>query len=587
MAPPAIKRPRQSLTRRLMTGSVWFMATRTLMTGSVWFMAGSFTTRWLSGEPAGRWLSEQALSSCGSSMSSLCETLPPKNGIGVNSTSKEILHLQPLLANEMDRMDFLGSSKERRLELPPPPQEIDGSSTGTKQLIRYFEARHQINETMHGKNKSKDLSGTAYERAQVVKHAPWMPRRKMCKESCCVEAVAISLAQDEHQIIHGRDAMDLSDLMVRHYDRSHRKGGRVQFHAQMLNEKMLPCLVPGTTIFVENHHKDLLYFWQKLRPQIEVPYVLITSLSDGNSPFARSENIGDPLLMKWYGTNPKYSKHPTFQKHYEKKFKPMHLGLAGFGFVKQEQHLLPYLRLNNFTNPFLDKARWDFSMEPFDFEKDVFIHFGLHKDHRRALWQVLCPNASATSVSCNRNTRTLAVTEIYAETSKHRFGVSPVGEGYDCYRTYELLLLGVIPIIEERYPESHDLFEGLPVIQMPNMRNANSTQQFTEAIKSYIESDKFQNANFEDGWQRLFLKYQRQQLLHDTGRDKEILVDEQGREYYQAYHYSVRDKSAENKVFCSEKGSCEFKNGGLGKKDWPQRKTQTQWGEQWAKSGRF
>eukprot|EP00797_Seminavis_robusta_P010851 Sro1805_g298830.2 (163) ;mRNA; r:16189-16677 len=116
-----------------------------------------------------------------------------------------------------------------------------------------------------------------------------------------------------------------------------------------------------------------------------------------------------------------------------------------------------------------------------------------------------------------------------------------------------MLLLGIIPIIEERFPESYDLFEGLPVIHMADMGEANSTQQFKDAIVNYIESDKFQESNFEAGWERLFLKHRRRQLLRDAGREKEIVVDDQGKEYYQAYLYSSDEKD----IFCRDNGSCE------------------------------
>lgn len=133
--------------------------------------------------------------------------------------------------------------------------------------------------------------------------------------------------------------------------------------------------------------------------------------------------------------------------------------------------------------------------------------------------------------------------------SHYRFGVSPPGYGFDCFRTYEMLLLGVIPIIEERDPESHHLFRDLPVVHMPDLLKATSKQQIVDNIQGYIASDQFQHANFDNGWARLFLKYRRQQLLRDTGRDKETIFDKEGREYYQAYHYSLLDPNIETDFF--------------------------------------
>jgi hypothetical protein len=71
---------------------------------------------------------------------------------------------------------------------------------------------------------------------------------------------------------------------------------------------------------------------------------------------------------------------------------------------------------------------------------------------------------------------------------------APPVYGYDCCRTYEMLLLGVIPIIfEDMGPESNGLLNGLPVVIMPKMRQATNRQECVDATHSYIASDKLQN----------------------------------------------------------------------------------------------
>jgi hypothetical protein len=112
----------------------------------------------------------------------------------------------------------------------------------------------------------------------------------------------------------------------------------------------------------------------------------------------------------------------------------------------------------------------------------------------------------------------------------------------------------VIPVIEERNPEIHQLFKDLPVVQMPRMREANTTQEFQTAIQNYLESDAFQNSAF-DGWQRLFLKYWRRKTLQDTGRD--IDQDEQGREYYLAWRYTSKSHKGKYTVPSQETAQSE------------------------------
>lgn len=54
--------------------------------------------------------------------------------------------------------------------------------------------------------------------------------------------------------------------------------------------------------------------------------------------------------------------------------------------------------------------------------------------------------------------------------ASHAFVLSPFGNGMDCFRTYEILLLGAIAVIPSgdsegrRWPAARETYEGLPVI---------------------------------------------------------------------------------------------------------------------------
>jgi hypothetical protein len=429
-------------------------------------------------------------------------------------------------------------SAENPLQAESPMQAEDPPF----QLRKYVELQDEIknpSEEIMPKRQQRDNSWSNYNRATIVEKAPWFTPRKMCKNTCCVETVAISLEQEKYQVINTRDGLDLADVMIPQGKvKPHElHGPHLKYHAQTLTKAMLPCLVPGTIIGIENH-KDIVFthFFHNLRPNIKVPYMITTTGSDGDSPEQHPEYLRDPLLIKWYATNPKYHDHQEFQKNIH-KFHPMKLGLSYQH--PQERRLLPYLKLNNFTNPFLDKSKWDFTKNKFDFTKDVFVHFGLqHAEERLPLWDLLCPTKVTNATSCNKETNRLSPHQIYSDMSQYRFGVSPPGRGYDCYRTYEMLLLGIIPIIEDMGPESRDLFKGLPVIIMPKMTKATNKQQFVDIIHSYIESENFQNATYEEGWGHLFFQHNRQDMLKYSKRMKEIVVDDAGKQYFQAYRYS-------------------------------------------------
>jgi hypothetical protein len=215
-------------------------------------------------------------------------------------------------------------------------------------IPRYYELEKEI------RNRTNDISHnseTAYNRARVVEEAPWFAPREICKESCCAKRVAISLDQDETQIINTVDGLDLAEVFVR-FNPIPR---HLQFHANVFHEKMLPCLQPGTTIHLDNYMEIRKYFWRRVRPNITVPFLLITSDTDAGSPTQWAERLEDPLLLKWYGMNPRHSEDSRFQQHVE-RFEPMPLGRSMNHF--QAKYLFKYLELSNFSNPFLDKRRW-------------------------------------------------------------------------------------------------------------------------------------------------------------------------------------------------------------------------------------
>jgi hypothetical protein len=53
--------------------------------------------------------------------------------------------------------------------------------------------------------------------------------------------------------------------------------------------------------------------------------------------------------------------------------------------------------------------------------------------------------------------------EYYTLLGQSKFVLSPPGRGWDCYRTYEALALGAVPIVRRQRPIS-DVVEGLPVL---------------------------------------------------------------------------------------------------------------------------
>jgi hypothetical protein len=419
------------------------------------------------------------------------------------------------------------------------------------------------------KDRAKTM--TAYSSATKISNSSWFQPTKICKETCCAETVAISLDQDDLKIINTLDGLDLADVLIQQYHNPR----QFKFFAPSLRLDMLPCLQPGTIIHIDNHRGLLNYFFKTVRPHIPVPYVLMTSESDSYSPSSHGKSLGtDNLLLKWYGQDMDLDRVPPHTRKDAAAVSKMTAFPLGLSKVHpQSPYLSRYLQLNNYTNPFAGEKKqrwieWANNAGKNDEEADdlVFVKFRVQdKRFRRHIFDTLCNSSSSSShlakykedpVSCQE--KKSKNHETYMAASRHLFGVSPPGAGVDCYRTYELLLLGVIPIVPEKKLGSVGLFEGLPVMEVPDLLTSNRTREdLVTIMKDYIQSPAFQDASF-DGWERLFLKYWRRKLLKDTGREKDILRDEHGREYYQAWKYTTT-KEQQGRIYCSDGVSCLVK----------------------------
>mmetsp|Transcript_9784 Transcript_9784/g.13794 ORF Transcript_9784/g.13794 Transcript_9784/m.13794 type:complete len:519 (+) Transcript_9784:32-1588(+) len=428
-------------------------------------------------------------------------------------------------------------------------------------------------------------SVTSYTDATVVERSPnWFPpqhaTQKFCTPTCCATPVALSLAQDDHRIINTVDGLDLSEVLLRYFGNPH----HLDFFAPDLTPDIVPCLQPGVIIHMENHAKIYTYFFKHLRPNIKVPFALITSESDLNSPITYGHRIQtDDLMIKWYGQavllgnvpvkklNSTEDENKVEKRRVWEKIIPFPLGLSKYH--NQHRFLTRYLELRNHTNPFKgleQKQRWIDWAASFETSKGdvpvstelwdvLFLKFGINEHShpmRQQLYDHLCNRSTYTSrdkVSCQ--TEPVPPHEIYAAASTYLFGLSPNGAGWDCYRTYEFLLLGVIPIVTGRPGGTHGLFQDLPVLELPLDWNIATTtpNDYLKLMQAYVNSPAFLENDFDAGWERLFLRYWRRKILSDLGRDKDIVTDESGKEFVKTWRYGPNPGPA---ILCSDDNHC-------------------------------
>ena len=102
--------------------------------------------------------------------------------------------------------------------------------------------------------------------------------------------------------------------------------------------------------------------------------------------------------------------------------------------------------------------------------------------------------------------------EHYAkEVRDHKFTLSPLGHGLDCHRTWEVLLLGGIPVVKHSSLDS--LYDGLPVVIL---------NDWTELTESRLleEWDRISRTVFDID--RVFFSYWKKLILHQEELAKKV-----------------------------------------------------------------
>jgi hypothetical protein len=212
----------------------------------------------------------------------------------------------------------------------------------------------------------------------------------------------------------------------------------------------------GDLIFV----RDADTFFKYMHKKIEVPYFILTH-GEYLDMFKEHyfKYLEDSKILAWFTI------HPCERKH--ERVIPMALGIIQYNelyskrydvekkFAKLRTHKKDKLIYQNFTdwhNPERTRIR------------DLFINKGF------------CTNAGQKPF------------ETYiVELAQHKFVISPPGLGPDCYRVWESLLVGTIPLVKHSHLDF--LYEGLPVLFIDKWEDV--TEQFLMEKYQEMTSKKY------------------------------------------------------------------------------------------------
>lgn len=190
----------------------------------------------------------------------------------------------------------------------------------------------------------------------------------------------------------------------------------------VIDEKRVPFdtdkVKDGSTIFL--NADSLEFFFTQVHPHITKRYILVTHNSDCPAPGAFASYLDDPKLIAWFGQNGNILHHP--------KFFHIPIGIANrywsHGDIKVIDHVIDqastshrdivlYLNQSDGTNK---KER---SLVRSLFGNKSFCHSAKHKPFK----------------------------EYLTDLTHAQFVVCPAGNGLDCHRQWEVLLMGAIPVM--------------------------------------------------------------------------------------------------------------------------------------------
>jgi hypothetical protein len=200
---------------------------------------------------------------------------------------------------------------------------------------------------------------------------------------------------------------------------------------------------PGLAIVIYSRQDAVKRFIALALPQLrnaQLQFVFITHNSDFSAPHDETDAtlLSEPLLIKWFGTNPG-RKHPK-------------LSILPCGFMNRyisnigeyPEKIIAYRRKAASTPP------THYVLSSFSTETNVGVRVPLIATIEKAF------GANSTRFSAKN------IEEWYAAVVDHQMVVSPRGNGLDTHRTWEILTLGRVPVVETSLLDP--LFEGLPVL---------------------------------------------------------------------------------------------------------------------------
>jgi hypothetical protein len=253
-------------------------------------------------------------------------------------------------------------------------------------------------------------------------------------------------------------------------------------------DEVIPFMKPNSIIFADTLWLDRFELFNK----IQVPFILITAEADVTIPYNNYHKkidccysvLDNPLLVKWFSIN---------VDDYHPKLVPIPIGLPKhIPFIVKDSS--PYM---GWVIPFTIHKVSDFLSS-----KGIHIKDNICKTSKKLLYSRMTLENSDNCYHDKEGVRKEAVgvlaannfeidtslipwEEYIEELCQYKFCLSLPGKGMDCYRTWEALTLGVIPIVL-RTKHMDSIYDDLPVVIIDRVEEV--TVDFLEKQFGEIQS---------------------------------------------------------------------------------------------------
>ena len=205
-------------------------------------------------------------------------------------------------------------------------------------------------------------------------------------------------------------------------------------------------------------------FMREALPRIRARFGLVTGDEDWGIPtgFAGSQTLlSDPRVLCWFSQN--YDGSDANRKLMRL---PIGLDFHTISNTRKWGHWPATPRAQEAELEALRLAA------PANAERTLRVHADFHfSNHKQQIWgddRAAVQRALSGNPDVQFQTRKLPRLELWREKTRYAFVVSPHGNGLDCHRTWESLVLGNIVIVKRSSLDP--LYDGLPVVIVDDWR---------------------------------------------------------------------------------------------------------------------